>query len=93
VSRKSLLLVDSDPRSRGVLEGSLRNAGYELIVCSDVGAAREALTRSLPDAVLVDAQLPGVGGLAFVERLRGQAGMTGVPVLFLGPVPALELRM
>ncbi len=74
----TLLLIDDDEISREVMAALLAELGVELIAAAD-GAAALAMIGDgsvapdgiLPDGILLDAQLPGLSGVALVAALRG----------------------
>ena len=55
---------------------------YELAFAADGAEGLDAAARDPGvDAMVVDINMPGMDGLEFIRRLRGELGMTGVPVL------------
>ena len=58
------VLVAEDDRSvRDSLGRVLRFEGYEVELVTDGGEALEAVTRALPDVVVMDVMMPNVDGL------------------------------
>jgi two-component system LytT family response regulator len=69
-----VLIVDDEPRARGLIRKMLRSA-KEFEVVGEAGNGYEALdaVRKLkPDLMLLDVQMPEVDGFAVLERLRGE---------------------
>ncbi len=65
----TLLLVDDDPQALAALKRLFRKDGYR-ILSVESGAAALALTDTvLPDAALIDYQMPGMDGLELLEGL------------------------
>lgn len=80
---KHLLLVDDDPNIRMMLGDFLVSAGYE-VTCAESGeAALQIMLSALPDLVILDMGMPGIGGTGFLERITDRLGRTRVPVLVL----------
>lgn len=80
---KRLLLVDDDPNIRMMLGDFLIASGYE-VTCADSGEeALRRMTEALPDLVILDLGMPGMGGTGFLERITDRLGRTRVPVLVL----------
>lgn len=79
--RKQILLVDDDPQIAEVVRTGVTEAGYELTYCAagDVGL-KTALSKDF-DAIILDLQLPGLGGMEICRRIRA-AGCTA-PVMIL----------
>ncbi len=93
MARKSLLLVDADPRSLRVLEVSLRKAGYNLATASDGTTALSLIASSTPDLILSDTRLPGIDGFALVEIVRRNPDWGAIPIMFLSSDPAVESKV
>ena len=93
MAKQNLLLVDADPRSRRVLEVSLRKAGYSVATANDGPQALEMVELSPPDLILSDTRLPGTDGFALVERLRGRNEWSHIPFVFLSSDVSLESKV
>jgi two-component system nitrogen regulation response regulator NtrX len=66
----SILIVDDEAGVRGALGGVLRDEGYEVDAVGSGEACLEQVTRRPYDVILLDIWLPGLDGLATLERLR-----------------------
>jgi len=93
LAKKSLLLVDADPRSLRVLEVSLRKAGYSVATCRDAGAALETVDLSTPDLILSETRLPGMNGFELVGALRQKEEHETVPFMFLSSDSSVESKV
>ena len=76
-----LLVVDDDPRLRGLLQRFLAEQGFRVSVAGDAAAARQALAGMAYDLLVLDVMMPGETGLELVESLRRES--QDVPVLML----------
>lgn len=76
-----ILLADDDPVVAQVVRAGLRTLGWEVEVAADVMQAIMFATRSPPDAVVLDINMPGGTGLTALERLRASMKTRYVPVL------------
>jgi DNA-binding response OmpR family regulator len=90
VAKRTLLLVDADPRSVRVLEVSLKKAGYSVTTAADGQDALAKLDLSTPDLVLTDTRLPKVDGYALVRKLKEKPEWAGIPVVFLTSQKSVE---
>lgn len=83
-----LLLVDDDQDSRSLMARALRAAGHQVVEAED-GA--EAVTFDLEafDVVLVDLQMPRMGGAEVLERVRQRSPTTPV-IVFTGYADAQD---
>ena len=85
---KHILIVDDEPNVRLVFRTALESTGAELAAAEDGEAALAWLKDHQVDLVLLDLQMPRVGGMGVLERLR--AGGNDVPVIIItahGSIP------
>ena len=66
----AILIVDDEAGVRASLGAVLRDEGYAVDVVDSGEAALEQVTRRAYDLILLDIWLPGLDGLATLERLR-----------------------
>ena len=78
-----ILIVDDEPINVKVLVELLRPM-YSLIVARDGAQALERLKGdTLPDLALVDVMMPNMNGLDLCRRIRRDARLAEVPVIFV----------
>jgi len=86
-----LLVVEDDRTIAGFLVKGLQEAGYAVDHAAD-GDEGLALALSEPyDAAILDVMLPGVDGLAIIDRMRGRKIQT--PVLILSARRSVDDRV
>ena len=68
--RLHVLVVDDDPVSAEIARDALERRGHAVAVAKTGREAIEAFERADFDAVLMDVQLPDIGGLAITAALR-----------------------
>jgi len=68
--KPSVLLVDDEAGVRSALSGVLRDEGYAVEAVESGEACLDRLARSAYDVIVLDIWLPGMDGLATLERLR-----------------------
>src|SRR4029078_11865843 len=68
--RHSVLIVDADGGARSALSGVLRDEGYTVDAVESGEACLERVTRGSYDAIVLDIWLPGLDGLATLEKLQ-----------------------
>jgi two-component system nitrogen regulation response regulator NtrX len=66
----SILIVDDEPGVRSALAGVLRDEGYGVESVDTGEACLDRLTRTSYDVIVLDVWLPGIDGLATLQRLR-----------------------
>src|SRR5437773_10987838 len=77
-SRARLLIVEDEPRLRGLLRLYLEREGYEVADAGDGQSALEAFEADGADLVILDLMLPRMQGETVLEALRE---MGDVPIL------------
>ena len=82
--KKSILVVDDEPRIGKILSIKLRLYGYEVITTTSGAEAIELVRTQEPDIVLLDMLLPDVAGLEVLERVRG---FSQVPIVVFTAKP------
>jgi DNA-binding response OmpR family regulator len=85
---KHILIVDDEPNVRLVFRTALESTGAELAAAEDGEAALAWLKDNRVDLILLDLQMPRMGGMDVLERLR--AGENNVPVIIItahGSIP------
>ena len=76
-----ILVADDDPAVREALRRSLTFNGYQVDVAADGAEALAAIEAAVPDALVLDLNMPKVDGLEACRRLR--ASGSDLPVLML----------
>lgn len=70
---RRLLLVDDDANFRNVIVEYLEGIrGYDVRVATSGEEGLEELERHLPDVVLLDLMMPGIGGMVALQRMKAQ---------------------
>jgi two-component system KDP operon response regulator KdpE len=75
-----ILVVDDDPQIRRVMKATLVGHHYEVVEARTGEDALEALPREMPNLVLLDMNMPGMGGL---ETCRAIREGSEIPVIIL----------
>lgn len=88
-----VLIVDDEEDIRELASISLERVGGLRVVIACSGQEALELARSeRPDAILLDAHMPGLDGPATLERLKADPETEPIPVVFLtGSVQAPEM--
>jgi two-component system KDP operon response regulator KdpE len=75
-----ILIVDDAQQVRRVLRTALSSAGYTTYEAASGEEALDSIRASLPDAILLDVNMPGMGGLEACREIRRTMD---VPILML----------
>ena len=69
-AKAHILIAEDDPGVRTSLTRALTFQGYEVTAVNDGSQALESVTRSLPDAVILDVSMPHIDGLTACRMIR-----------------------
>jgi two-component system, OmpR family, KDP operon response regulator KdpE len=80
MSAGRILVVDDEPQIRRIMRTTLTGAGYEVDDAKTGEEAIDKLRDYHPDLILLDVNMPGMGGLAACREIRAS---TGVGIIML----------
>jgi two-component system sensor histidine kinase/response regulator len=89
--RPTVLVVDDDPRNRGLLRAYLGHV-YDVREAGDAAAGMKALEDGHIDLVLLDVMMPGTSGYECCKRMKARQGDAFLPVLLLTALGEQEDR-
>src|SRR5260221_10771738 len=81
--RDVALVVDDSPETLRLLTDALDGAGMTVMVALDGASAMRIVDQITPDIVLLDAVMPGMDGFETCKRLKRDAGLVNVPIIFM----------
>ena len=76
----TVLVVDDEPKLRRVMRTTLTDLGYTVIDAKTGEEALQTLRETQPDLILLDLNMPGIGGL---ETCRAIRESSEVPIIIL----------
>ena len=76
-----ILIVDADPAARAAMAESLTAAGFTVVEAESGSQALEIVAESAPDLVVLEVEMPGLGGIETCALLRQRPHGEEVPVL------------
>ena len=92
LQKKTILVVDDEPRNRKLVRGLLTAEGYQVVEAPDGQVALE-MAQSGPDLILLDIMMPVLDGLETCRRLKEDQETRDIPVLFLSALPESETKV
>ena len=81
--RSKILVCDDDDMIVQIITSKLRGEGFEV---ATVGSGRDVLRKlraSVPDLLIIDAVMPGIGGAEVLEAIRADTRLKRLPVMIL----------
>lgn len=78
-----ILVVDDDPLMVKLLQATLENRGFDVLVATDGQEGLDTIKDEHPDLVVSDIMMPKVDGFELVQRLRADPMVGNTPVVIL----------
>jgi len=79
----AILVVEDEPAIQELIAVNLEHAGHQVLRAANVPEAEALVRESRPDLVLLDWVLPGIPGLTFARRLRGDQRTKDISIVLL----------
>ncbi|CAN5350579.1 hypothetical protein BH10PSE13_BH10PSE13_25690 [soil metagenome] len=78
-----ILIVDDDADARALLQKVMAANGLVSQVAASGEEALGSIGETMPDLILLDAVMPGMGGFEACRRIKGIEGAAHIPVIFM----------
>lgn len=76
----TILVVDDEPQIRRVMRSTLSSSGYVITEAANGEGAVESVRKNKPDLILLDVNMPGIGGIEACREIRHA---TDAPIIML----------
>ena len=87
-----ILIVEDDPNFARVMMDTARKKGFKVLATSHGETGLMLARRYEPDAITLDLQLPGMHGLALLDRLKHEQHTRHIPVQILSVAEHIPRR-
>jgi pilus assembly protein CpaE len=89
-----ILVVDDDPNVQRLLQYTLKQEGYDVVVASDGAEGFRLWGAEEPDLILLDVMLPKLDGYQVATKIRTEEGSAGhVPIIMLTAEREVEQKV
>jgi len=88
-----ILVVEDDEKIVRICKSVLSTGGYEIVSAGDAGEAIQMIESDTPDLLILDLMLPGMDGLDFLSKLKGNPQTASVPVIILTALGDLKTKV
>ena len=78
-----VLVVEDEPDIAALIAYQLTREGFRVETAGTGPEALQSVARDIPDLVVLDRMLPGLGGDEILKRLKEEPGTSSIPVLVL----------
>lgn len=83
MSEKIILCVEDNPQNRLLVNRILSSRGYKVVEATDGLAGLEMIRTLKPPLVLLDIDLPKMGGIDVVQQVKADPKLRDIPVIAL----------
>ena len=83
MTKKNIFVVEDEEDILELLRYHLTREGYNVITATDGEDAVRAIPRKMPDLILLDLMLPGLGGLDVCRAIKKDAKTAGIPIVMV----------
>jgi CheY-like chemotaxis protein len=88
----TVVIADDSPTLRRIVSSVLGKEGFEVVAAEDGVQAVQAVFRTMPDAVVLDVQMPRVSGYVAARLLKDDWQTADIPVILLTSLDAASDR-
>ncbi|HEV7604336.1 MAG TPA: response regulator [Candidatus Limnocylindrales bacterium] len=89
-----ILVVDDDPNVQRLLQYTLKQEGYDVVVASDGAEGFRLWGAEAPDLILLDVMLPKLDGYQVATKIRTEEGSAShVPIIMLTAEREVEQKV
>jgi len=81
--QKKVLIVDDSPSQVRLIQGLLEPEGYDPVGLNDPKRIEEAITREVPNIILLDVVMPERNGFQVCRELKSNARFNAIPVILV----------
>lgn len=78
-----VLVVDDSPATLGMLNDTLEQAGFTVLIAQSAATAMQLVDHVTPDIILMDAVMPGMDGFEACRRMKQIKALASVPIIFM----------
>ncbi len=89
----TILVVDDTPTNIAVLVELLGGEGYRVLVAKSGTDALDQLDFASPDLIMLDVMMPGLDGYEVCRRLKSDAKLRDIPVVFMTALAEPEEKL
>ncbi len=91
--KKQIMIVDDDPTSVAIVKAMLVSE-YDVVTnASGLQAMGHLQRNGVPDLILLDIVMPGMGGMEFLKYLKDDPKLAEIPVIFMTGMDRPEIQL
>ncbi|MBT9613436.1 MAG: phosphate regulon transcriptional regulator PhoB [Burkholderiales bacterium] len=79
----TIMVVEDEPAIQELIAFNLKQAGHFVLEAPSAEQANRMIKETLPDLILLDWMLPGMSGIEFARKIKGDSYTKAIPVIML----------
>lgn len=79
----TILIIEDEQAIRSMVRFGLRKQPFELLEAADAKQAKQHLSETLPDLILLDWMLPGQSGIDLMRAIKSEQATANIPIIML----------
>ncbi len=83
MNNEVVLVIDDEEDIRELIRYNLQREGFKVLEASSGEDGVALAKNAMPDLVLLDLMLPGIGGLQVCRQLKSDKSLKGIPVIMV----------
>lgn len=83
---KLVCLIDDDTNIRDIYQRKFLQSGFDIVSAKDGEEGLRAIRANHPDIILLDLQMPVMGGMEVLKELKKDEELVKIPVVILSNV-------
>lgn len=88
--KKLIMVVDDTPENLQLLQTMLQASGFRVVLFPGGRLALASATRTPPDLILLDINMPEMNGFEVCERLKADEKLKEIPIIFISALNEAE---
>ena len=88
-----ILVVDDDPNVQRLLQYTLKQEGYDVVIAGDGAEGYRLWSADSPDLILLDVMLPKLDGYQVAIKIRAEEKSVHVPIIMLTAEREVEQKV
>jgi DNA-binding response OmpR family regulator len=78
-----ILVAEDEKQIADMIVFKLTNSGHQVIRAQDGEQAMKLAQHDIPDLIMLDVMMPGIGGFEVLRRLKADPALRSVPVIMV----------
>jgi putative nucleotidyltransferase with HDIG domain len=92
-AKRTILVVDDDRRVLDLLQISLTQNGYRIVLAQTGEEALDSVRRSAPDLIILDLRLPKKNGYEVCAALKSSKDTAHIPIVMVSATAEVDARL